>query len=184
MFILQPENDIITDRNAPGSIRTGIYYSYHMEVTMNQYEIRYLFEHRLLPRCFFENQLQFIGALLKDKEILFRIIDDLFHQEGLKNPYTPDLFDVSAVGSMEQMAIKISFPEPENEPLCYCSYLFFDKTFEKVSYFCIEKGNSEGQMHPFVCSWTPEGAHLNHGHCALEKNEDFLRCSEIHSKQS
>lgn len=150
---------------------------------MNQHEIRYLFEHRLLPQWFFKYQFSFIGSLLQDKEILYRMIHDLFKEEGLENPYTPDQFQVTVSNLMDQMSLKISFPEPEEEPLCYCSYLFFDKEFDNVSFFCIEKGNKEDQMHPFLCSWTPDGTHLNHGRCTFENNDDFLRCAKIHMEQ-
>jgi len=69
------------------------------------------------------------------------------------------------------------------EPLCYSSYLFFDRAFKKLGFFCIEKGNGIGEMQPFVCSWSPEGEHSNYGNCTLEKQEDLLRCADIFMKQ-
>lgn len=150
---------------------------------MDRHGIRYFFEHQLLPQWFFKYQFQFIGILLNRKGLLYQMIDDLFKEQGLENPYTPDLFDVTAKRLAEQMSVKISFPEPEEEPLCYCSYLFFDQEFDKVSYFCIERGNPAGQMHAFVCSWTQEETHLNHGHCHLGEEGDFLRCAEIYREQ-
>lgn len=110
---------------------------------MERHEIRYLLEHRLLPHWFFEQKMQLIGLLLRDQEVLYRIIGDLFEKEGIENPYTADQFAVTVSKPDDKMVVRISFPEPEEEPLCYCSYLFFDETFEKVSYFCIEKGDEE-----------------------------------------
>lgn len=151
---------------------------------MNRHKIRYMFEHRLLPHWFFENKLSFIGMLLREKEILYRILNDIFEKEEEENPYTVDMFKVSSLKIADEiMMVKISFPEPEEEPLCYCSYLFFDKAFEKLGYFCIEKGNEEGGRCPFVCSWTREGAHRNYGQCSFENNGDFLRCSDIYMEE-
>ena len=148
------------------------------------HQIRYVFEHRLLPQLFFENNAQFVGMVLKDKAVLFRIIDDIFQKEDVENPYTEEQFDIETAKIAEGvMMMKIILPEPEDEPLCYCCYLFFDNNFEKLSFFCIEKGNEIGQMYPFVCSWTSGGAHNNHGNCSFENHGDFLRCADIHMER-
>ena len=148
---------------------------------MNQHEIRYMFEHRLLPHWFFESKLSFIGMLLQDKGVLYRILDDIFKKEEVENPYTADMFELSLSKITDQiMMAKICFPDPEEEPLCYCSYLFFDEKFEKPGYFCVEKGNTEGDRYPFICSWTEDGFHQNHGHCGFENDSDFLRCRDIY----
>lgn len=152
--------------------------------TMDRHEIRYMFEHRLLPHWFFEKKFAFVGMLHQDKGILYRIINDIFEKEGAENPYTVDMFGASLSKITDQaMTVKISFPEPEEEPLCYCSYLFFDEKFEKTGYFCIEKGNTEGGMCPFVCSWTEDGNHRNHGQCGLKNDGDFLRCADIYMEE-
>ncbi len=50
----------------------------------------------------------------------------IFEQEGVSNPYTEDDFDVIASKVTEDiLMLKVTFPEPEEEPLCYCSYFFF-----------------------------------------------------------
>ncbi len=148
---------------------------------MNQHGIMYTFEHRLLPHFFFTDKIQFIGSLLQDKALLFNIINEIFQNEGVENPYHQEDFDLDASKVTDDVFIlKIIYPEPEEEPLCYCSYLFFDEEFEKTSYFCIEKGNSESKDYPFVCSWTADGTHRNHGKCSFDKHNDFIRCVQIH----
>jgi len=151
-----------------------------------------MFEHKLLPQWFFENKDKFVGVILQDKTVLYKMINDIFQNEGMENPYISEQFDLEAEKITEEvMMLKIIFPEPEEEPICYCSYLFFDKDFEKTSYFCIEKGNDfciekgneEGQSNPFVCEWTADGAHLNYGKCSFEEHEDFLKCVDIYMKQ-
>ncbi len=148
---------------------------------MDRHAIRYTFEHRALPQWFFEDKEQFIGLLFHDKNVLYRVINGMFEDEGIINPYTEDDFSIAASKVTDDVKMfKIVFPEPEEEPLCYCSYMFFDDDFEKISYFCIEKGNEHGEDYPFVCSWTKDGAHQNHGNCTFEKYDDFLRCADIH----
>lgn len=151
---------------------------------MNLHQIRYMFEHRLLPQWFFENKDKFVGIILQDKTVLYKMINDIFLNEELENPYTPEQFGIEAERLTEEvMMLKIIFPEPEDEPICYCSYLFFNRDFEKTGYFCIEKGNEEGQEQPFVCAWTADGTHLNYGRCSFEEHGDFLRCVEIYMEQ-
>ena len=133
---------------------------------MDRHGIRYIFEHRLLPKWFFEDKMQFVGLLLHKKDILFNVISDMFEKEEVTNPYSLESFDVTAIKITDDVfMLRIGFPEPEEEPLCYCAYLFFDENFEKTSYFCIEKGNEESREYPFVCSWTPDAMHYNHGNC-------------------
>ena len=151
---------------------------------MNRHDVRYLFEHKLLPGWFFKDGEQFIGAVINDKHILFRIISGVFKDEKVDNPYSDEDFRVTGSKIKEDLTmLKFTFPEPEEEPLCYCSYLFFDKEFQKISYFCIEKGNELSDDMPFVCSWTEDGTHLNHGNCTFEDNNDLLTCLDIHMKR-
>lgn len=148
---------------------------------MDRHGIRYIYEHKLLPDWFFKDKSQFIGMLLHDKSILLGIIEEMFEKEELQNPYQEDEFKIDATKIEEDIfMLKIIFPEPEEEPLCYCAYLFFDNEFEKTSYFCIEKGNDAGNNIPFVCSWTTDGCHHNYGGCTFENYGDFLKCAEIH----
>ena len=32
---------------------------------------------------------------------------------------------------------------------------------------------------PFVCSWTKDGVHRNHGNCTFEDHNDFAKCVEV-----
>ena len=152
---------------------------------MTVYDIRYSFEHRILPAWFYKHKGQFTGLLLKDKNVLYEIIDDMFKDAEMENPFTRDDFDIVAARlSNEIMMLKIIFPAPDQEPLCYCSYLFFDQNFERTSYFCIEKGGSIEPDKPYVCGWTADGKHQNYGNCTFDENDDFLRCLNLHISKS
>lgn len=85
---------------------------------MDRHGVRYQFEHRILPQLFFEDKAQFIGIILNDKDVLFRVIDEIFSGEEVTNPYSKDDFTIEAARIAESvMMLKIIFPEPEEEPL-------------------------------------------------------------------
>ena len=147
---------------------------------MNIHKLRYLFEHRMLPDWFFREGDRLVAALLQDETLLFRIMADLLQKEGIRNPYTQRQFVAAVIKKAGPLTVlKITFPQPENEPLCYCSYLIFDNKFEKTAYFCIEKGNTIGKELPFLCRWTEDGSHLNCGACPHEEEQELKRCLEI-----
>lgn len=113
---------------------------------------------------------------------MYTVIDDIFFEEGVENPYAENEFRIEVVKCDEEfMVIKIVFPEPEEEPLCYCSYLFVDKEMKNLKYFCIEKAN--GLEIAFVCSRTDSGQHMNYGNCSMEDKEDYERCLSIYSEE-
>ncbi|MBE5943198.1 MAG: hypothetical protein E7264_11780 [Lachnospiraceae bacterium] len=146
--------------------------------------VRYMFEHRLLPGWFFDEGKQLVAMLLHEKSILFELIDDIFTKEGVENPYKKEDFDVDAAKITDEvMMLKIIFPEPEDVPLCYCSYMFFNMDFDKIDYFCIERAEDNDSTCPFVCSWTQEGSHINYGRCSSENNNDLIMCADIYMKK-
>lgn len=149
---------------------------------MERHGIRYIFEHKMLPQWFFEDTTKFVGVLLNSKDVLYNIINDIFEKENVENPYSEDDFKVEAAKLTDNVLfVKISFPKPEEEPLCYCSYLLFDEKFEKKRYFCIERGNELGEELPFVCGWTPDGTHVNYGHCGLGEEDGLIRCMQLYA---
>ena len=147
-----------------------------------RHQIRYFFEHRLLPQMFFENKGGFVNAVLGDKDLLFKAIDVIFQDKELDNPYSPNQFRASAETIADDISVlKIKYPEPEEEPLCYCSFLFFDAKFEKQGFYCLERGGDlSGDGIPFICSWSEDGVHRNHGTCLLDEREALLMCADIY----
>jgi len=67
-----------------------------------------MFEHSLLPQWFFEDNAQFVGMVLKDKAVLFRIINDIFQKEDVENPYTEEQFDIETAKIAEKSRDKKS----------------------------------------------------------------------------
>ncbi len=149
--------------------------------SMDRHGARYYFEHRLLPHLFFEDPERLVSTIIYDKGLLFHLINSIFEEAGIENPYSEADFDAKPSRLTDEvLVLKLVFPAPEEEPLCYWSYLFFDEAFEKVGYYCIEKGNEHSGNYPFVCSWTKDGCHNNHGGCTFEDHDDFYRCADHH----
>ena len=81
--------------------------------------------------------------------------------------------------SKDVLLLKLTYPEPESEPLCYGSYLLFDTAFENPAFFCLERGARRDEM-PFLCRWAQSGEHLNYGRCSAEHGEALARCLELY----
>lgn len=147
-------------------------------------DIRYMLEHRLLPTYFFVHKKNFVDRITRNKDAVYNILDKLFKDNNLENIYKKEDFNAELGKVTDEVTlIKITFPKPEVEPLCYSAYIFYDKNFEKLGYYCIEKGNEGNNFTPYVASWTKEGRHENHGTCTLENNEDLLKCADLHMRK-
>ena len=148
---------------------------------MSAKKILYSFEHELLPEAFFNDKQGFLSLLLQDPDQLYEIIDGLFSRSGIENPFNPSEFSVEPSMANENVAVlKLKFPKPPEAPLCLASYIFFDRTFEKVSYFCIEKGDEASGGFPNICRWEPDGTHVSYGSESHDPDEQFIKCVNIH----
>jgi len=150
---------------------------------MNSYQIRYRFEHTLLPVRLLRNTGEFVKEL-KDSEnqraLLFRMISGVFASEDVKNPYQEDQFDVTVLLENDELTgIRLGFPLPEKAPLCYCGFLLFDREFQHIAYFTVEKGIDDDSA--FLCKWTLQGEHMNYGRVPPEAGADFQRCLKLHA---
>ncbi len=150
---------------------------------MTLHDILYYYEHKLLPASLYEYKSDFVAILLKQKEVLYKVLNNIFHEERVENPYTENDFKLDVLQANDSLlVIKITFPEPIDAPLCYCSYLFIDRALENLNYFCVEKAAGICGEQKYLCSWTADGAHANYGSCDLEENEIYLKCLSIYER--
>lgn len=148
---------------------------------MDKHDIRYRFEQVLLPHWFFEKKAQLIGMLLHDTGLLYRVVGDLFQRRGLENPYSESQFGIEMVRITDEVGLlKLSFPEPEESLESHCCYLVFDRTFEKLGFFCVEKSRMGG---PFLCSRDKDENHVNYGVCTLDDADNMLRSARIYMEK-
>lgn len=134
---------------------------------------RYIMEHRLLPEMLYENGMGFMAAAVSKDDVINRVFLDVMKQEGVENPYGDSPISVNPFKVGTVLVACFIFPKPEDEPLCYMSFALFDTDTQKAGYFCVERGETDEDP-AFLCSWTREGEHCNHGGCMKEATEELI----------
>ena len=140
-------------------------------------QLLYTFEHAWLPQLFFRQREVLTDALIKgDSSMLSRILSNLAGEVGVPCPFTEDDFPVQVEGyPIDRYVVKVTFPEPEQAPMCHFACLCFDKGLTGLMYLTVEKSEeTDGDVRPFLCSWSADDQHTNYGPCELE--EAFDRC--------
>ena len=128
---------------------------------LSVHEVRYYFEHRLLPQLLFEDADQLLGFILENSinQLWLNFIADL----DFVNPYTADDFNQSIVYQTENAVIvRADLPKPEDSPLCLRVYFYYDFNADIKAYFTVEYDNFFGESW-FLCEWTQEGVHNDYG---------------------
>lgn len=146
---------------------------------MHRNKIRYQFEHKLLPRLLFDKKENLIKAILMDESFSYNCLKNLYDYEGIVFPYQEDDFKVEVDYIDHIMSITLFFPEPDEELLCYCVSILFDRSLVNYAYYTMEKGCPilGGNELPCLCSWSEDGTHIHYGTCSLEERQD--KCLKI-----
>ena len=147
---------------------------------MDANQVLYHLEHSLLPNWFYEEPKNFVGVLSQEQTALYEIANELFSRAGVANKFKADFFSVEPGDAAEDVAyLRLKFPKPEAVPLCKAAICLFDKSFENVCYFTLEKGpDLEGDF-PILCSWSKEGEHFNFGSVSPDPDEQLVQCVEV-----
>lgn len=137
-----------------------------MQELQKDYEVRYVFEHRLLPAWFYcagEETLK--GIQDQDAAFLWRKWKLLCGAAGLEMTDAKNPFKVSKRTIDDRCAIvRIDMPNPDGQALCYYVYLIWSGDYESRGYFTVERGASPKVR--YLCSWTEGRQHCNHGKCS------------------
>lgn len=136
-------------------------------------QARYYYEHRMLPKWFFSDRAAFLGALVReDMNVPYQVMSRLCQDNGLELPYGEEEYKLDVYGIAEDIrAVRLTMPEPAQEPECYEVYFLFNKEFDKTAYFTVEKGQGEQR---FLCSWNERGEHCNYGTFGADVQEEQL----------
>lgn len=133
---------------------------------MGRHEVRYAFEHQILPHLFYEDKEQFVGMVLQDKGVLYEIISSIFDKEGVENPYVDEEFEVEPIRLSEDvLMLKITLPEPEEPILCSDIYLVYSvDDLSTKRYFTVELLERKWLKKSYcLCEREKNGFHCNHG---------------------
>ncbi len=129
------------------------------------HSIRYYFEHELLPKLFFENELGFMCAITnKENNVLNKYFLKIFEEESLNNPYGDNPINIETFVVEDICIVEITFPVPEDEPLCFETIMLYNLKTNKSGFYCIEKGS--GETPRYLCGWDNAALHLNYGSCS------------------
>lgn len=131
---------------------------------------RYALEHRIIPQYLYEDGLSFMSVIVSKENPLSKVLIDLLREDGIENPYGETPVSVEPFQLENILIARIVFPEPEEEPLCYESYAFFDTENKRAAYYCLEKGGAVDDR-PFLCGWSEAGNHLNFNNCSFDRKE-------------
>lgn len=143
------------------------------------FNTRYAFEQAMLPQFFFQDPMSVISGIIRDPKILFQVLDTMFQEDQVENPYQEEDFSVDSSRITDEIfTVEIKLPEPEAAPLCHRVILFFDESMTNLGYYCLEKGDSIGGQDPiFVCGRDRDGGHLNFG-ISPSMEDAFVVCGE------
>ena len=93
---------------------------------MSLTELRYYFEHEVLPKYFWEDSEPFLSDIVQviyeeeengDENIIYELISEIAQENDMELPYTKDEYKVELFRmDKDDYTIRIRFPEPE-EPV-------------------------------------------------------------------
>ena len=149
---------------------------------MNLSEARYILEHNLFPQWFFSDRLNFAGAVVqKENNVPYDVMKNICKNEGVECKYKPEQYKVEFFKlDNNSFLIKLSFPEPENTPLCYRAYMLFNEEFTQASYFTAERSFDEKVV---LCAWDKDKSHINYGLFNGNEKQEMLKVIELYLSQ-
>ena len=135
-------------------------------------ELRYYFEHQLMPKYFFEDTIPFLTELIGDGEdqthdigcAVYNIFEDVARKAEVIVPYSPEDFQGNLwTLNGNEYVLRIEMPEAQESPQCKAIYLLFTTDFSHLRYFTVELLEIKWKRKRYVlCEWTQDG-HSNYG---------------------
>lgn len=130
-------------------------------VEITPHDIRYYFEHRLLPSELYENTEQLIGFLRQNG--IYALWANFTGNNGFDVVYPEDAFGMAEFPQEDGTNVMmLSLPKPEDSPLCSRVYLCWNPETGKAGYYTVELDSFFGEAW-YLCSWSVDGNHLDYG---------------------
>ena len=140
---------------------------------MTLVEIRYYFEHKILPQYYFEDTELFLSEILdtlnNEEDAGENIVYDLIYEMAQKNdiefPYSRNEYKAELFSLNEDnYMIRICLPEPEEPLLCsYIYMMFYTEDLSKIRYFTVELLEKKKRKNLYcLCEWEQNGFHKNY----------------------
>ena len=131
------------------------------EVTHTLAEVRYYFEHNLLPRYFYEVPENMLDAIRAQG--LYALWASFTTENGVDPTYPAgDFVEHWYTAADGATVLQVELPEPDDNTLCYRICFIYNAESGVAAYY-----TSESDTFPpdacFLCHWTPEGEHILYG---------------------
>ena len=127
-------------------------------------DLRYFFEHKMLPNYLEKNPSAFImGVSIEKEAIINRCFEDLCKSNECEYPFKEEDFNVELMKLDHEgntLMIRIDMPKPNISPECKNIFIIFNDDFTKYQYFTIEFDELVNK--DFLCGWKQD-SHLNYG---------------------
>lgn len=151
---------------------------------MDRHTARYIFEHRLLPHWLFDLKEKFVMSVIKNPDMVYEMLLGTFEQNQVECPYTKDAYKVIPGRFTDTITvIKLVFPNPEEYPLCYAAYVFFDENFEKLCYISVEKTEDDLEGQQALFAWETGKKHFPVGSCQAGGMNDFKVAADYYIRR-
>ena len=142
-------------------------------------ELRYYFEHEMLPNWFHKKTEAFIERLVEEENnFLHEGMNLLCEDAGQEMQYTREQYKVYRCRTQKEYTmICIEMPKPEVELLCYQVYLVFSHDYQNKGYYTVERGSSFRER--FLCFWDQDQFHGNYGKTYEDTSRTERKIAEI-----
>lgn len=127
--------------------------------------VRYLVEHRLIPRSIYTNGLALSFSLMTAPgDTMAQFFQDAALIAAGATSVMPDDFSESCQAFEQEddrlLIVRIGMPEPQEAPQCRAVYVCFSRNEGKRLYFTSELDENGKYM---LCAWCQDEMHLNFG---------------------
>ena len=121
------------------------------------YDVRYGFEHSMLPRYFYEVPENMLNALAESG--IYSLWEAVSTENGV-NPTYPEDDYISHwyTASDGSTLLQIELPEPDGNTLCYRIYFVYNAENGVIGYYTME-GDEMMEDAGFICTWDAEHSH-------------------------
>ena len=142
------------------------------EVSWTPAQVRYQFEHRMMPKYFYDNPANMLDVL--GSAGLYRLWEAVSTDNGVDPTYPAEdyvqHFYKTADGAT---LLQIELPQPDANTLCYRIYLVYDPASGSAGYYTVESDDFTPDA-AFICMWTDDGTHKNFGAMnVIEKGDGY-----------
>ena len=130
------------------------------EAGVTLFDVRYYFEHRMLPQEFYEAPEKTMDSLLEKG--LYERWNRYTADSGFDSPYPAESFSVREIPRNGDVRILVlAMPKPEKTLLCYRIYLCLDPESGTAMYFTAEYDIYEGFFDEscLICGWKQDRTH-------------------------